>query len=235
MLLFAAALPLHGENGVGAAPPPPDAGLYTTYELGSSNTVIWGVCGSVFGGDGCVRGGSLGPFGKVGAMMETSAFFDMSTDTVTRWIYVVDIGSGSAHNGVRLYVYKKTDAFAGGKYVPSVTSVTNIPLPLVGGNIAKCFMAANFGFLFIGTEQSQQAVKIQKSTLAVTDIGGTIPPTNVTGITANNYGFVTVCFGGNGCFAGGGGPLYGPDGSPKGTSSGLMLNSITGADAVVLP
>jgi len=122
MLLFAAALPLHGENGVGAASPPPDAGLYTTYELGSSNTVIWGVCGSVFGGDGCVRGGSLGPFGKVGAMMETSAFFDMSTDTVTRWIYVVDIGSGSAHNGVRLYVYKKTDAFAGGKYVPSVTS-----------------------------------------------------------------------------------------------------------------
>ena len=61
--------------------------------------------------------------------------------------------------------------------------------------MTRASMAANAKFLFIGTNQSPTALKVQKGTYAITQIGGFSPPINVTSITTNKYGYATVTFG----------------------------------------
>ena len=53
-------------------------------------------------------------------------------------------------------------------------------------------MAANDGFIFVGTDASPNAVKVNKLTYSLTKLGGFSPPLPVTAITANDYGYVTV-------------------------------------------
>jgi hypothetical protein len=87
-------------------------------------------------------------------------------------------------------------------------------------------MAGNKGFLFAGTNQSQSAVRIQKSNLSVTPIPGFSPPINVSAITADAYGYVTVTFG---SFTGGesGFYVFGPDGLLRedGGGASFMLST----------
>jgi hypothetical protein len=175
---------------------PPDATLFTTYEINSTHTdVSWIVCGSTAQSEGCFDSGSLGPFGKVGALMEGSASTNLSTNTVTRAIYVLDIATGSSLTGVTLYVYKKTDTITSSFDTTSVILFKTISLPLVGGTSALASMAANSKFLFIGTNKSPEAVEIQKGTFTMSQFGGFSPPINVAGITADPYGYVTITFG----------------------------------------
>jgi hypothetical protein len=108
-------------------------------------------------------------------------------NVVTRLIYVVDSGSATS---VKLYVYRKVDTITAEFDTTTVTLARTVKLPLTGGSTALCFMAANQGFLFIGTNQSPQAVSVKKSTLGVTTLGGLSPP--ITAITADQYGYVTV-------------------------------------------
>jgi len=165
--------------------------LYTTYQISSNHqTVSWTVCGSTQESEGCYGSGNLGPFGSVGALLEGSP--STNKDTVTRFIYVLDVASGSGANGVELYVYKKTDTITSEDDSVSVTLSKSIALPLVGGSAALSSMAANSRFIFVGTNQSPQAVRIQKSNLSVTQLGGFSPPINVTAITTDNYGYVTI-------------------------------------------
>ena len=56
-------------------------------------------------------------------------------------------------------------------------------------------MAANKQFLFIGTDQSSQAVQVSKRTFSITQLGGFTPPINVFGIFGDEYGYVTLSFG----------------------------------------
>jgi hypothetical protein len=97
-------------------------------------------------------------------------------------------------------------------------------------------MAANNGFLFIGTDQSPEAVEIQKSNFAVSSIGGFSPPINVSSITADKYGYVTVTFGG---FVSGENGFYqfGPDGQSVqgGGGAWFMLNTTLGISTTTLP
>jgi hypothetical protein len=92
-------------------------------------------------------------------------------------------------------------------------------------------MAANKQFLFIGTDQSQQAVVLDKRTFSITQLGGGFsPPINVFGIFANQYGYVTLSFG---AFRGGSGNAFivaGPDGSDKedGVGTQFMLDTVMG-------
>src|SRR5882757_361247 len=87
-----------------------DASLFTTYFLDTADTnVTWIVCGSTENTSGCYGSGNLGPFGKVGALLEGNPKTNVATNTVTRSIYVVDIASGGTQNAVVLYVYTKTD------------------------------------------------------------------------------------------------------------------------------
>jgi len=178
---------------IATAPPvAPDATLFTTYSLFSNEqTLDWVVCGSTTGSSGCYAAGSLGPFGKIGAMIEGNP--TTSGSTVTRMIYVVDIAAGSSGTGVALNVYKKTDTVSSSSDTVSVTLTRTVNLPtLVGGSTAKCSMAASPTILFIGTDQGQQAVEVKKGSLAVTPVSVYIVGPPVTSITVDKYGYVTV-------------------------------------------
>jgi len=230
LLLFGAALRVHGEN-TPAASGPPDATLFTTYTLDSlDKSVSWIVCGSTVSTEGCYAAGNLGPFGRAGGLMEGNASVNLHTNTVTRAIYIVDIASGRGGNGVVLYVYRKTDVVSSTSDTVTVSLTKTIKLPLAGGSTALCSMAANNSFLFIGTDNSPQAVRVQKRNFTVTQVGGFSPPINVTAITADQYGYVTVTQGGfssgeNGFY------VFGPDGG----GADFMLNNAIAVSTTTLP
>ncbi|MGA8538849.1 MAG: hypothetical protein WB566_05085 [Terriglobales bacterium] len=216
---------------------PVDATLYTSYFFDSSyQNFTWVVCGSTVATEGCYASGQLGPFGTVGAMMEGVSSGNRKAGTVTRDIYVVDVASGSAGNDVVLYVYKKMDTINALSDTVKVSLYKSVTLPLTGGSNAVCSMAANAGYLFIGTDQTPEAVRVQKSNLSLETVGGFSPPMNVTSITADAYGYVTVTFGG---FLSGENGLiqFGPDGQFEGDGGGawFMLNTATALSTAGLP
>lgn len=219
-------------NSNSASPVPltakPDQTLYTTYS-GNSTTVDWVVCGSLPQTEGCFSAGSLGPFAKVGAMLEGNPTVDTSTNTVTRAIYILDIASGTNMNGVTLYVYQKTDMISPSFDTVTVTLTNTVSLPLTGGTSALPSMAANTKFLFIGTNQSPQAVEVTKKNLHFFQIGGFSPPINVASITADQYGYVTVTFGSSST-AENGFYVFGPngDGEEDGGGFDFMLDTVQG-------
>jgi hypothetical protein len=206
-----------------------DAALYTRYNMDPAHTSVnWNVCGSLAGSSGCYGSGSLGPFGRVGALMEGEPKTNRNAHTVTRAIYVLDTGSGPNQNGVVLYVYTKVDTITSDSDTVTVTLSQTISLDLVGGtNPHSAQMAANKQFLFIGTDQSPSAVQINKRTFSVTKLGGFSPPINVFGIFGDEYGYVTLSFGSfrthNNDFI-----VVGPDGTvaEDGAVSQFMLNTI---------
>ena len=189
-LLIVLTLALGAQTAV-LTPAPLDSTLYTTYTVYSSNTgLALVVCGSTSQSSGCYGSANLGPFGKIGALLEGTPF--TKDNVVTRAIYILDVAAGTSGTGVDLDIYKKTDTITADYDSVSVTLAKTVTLPLTGGLTAGSSMAANAGYLFIGTDQSPEAVEIKKSNLSVTAIGGFFPPINVTSITADPYGYVTV-------------------------------------------
>jgi hypothetical protein len=178
-------------------PTPPDANLYTNY-FGTPTSVNWIVCGSTQQTEGCYGSGNLGPFVSVGAMLESNP--SVKGDVVTRAIYVVDAGASP----VTLYVYKKTDTVTSSSDTTIVTLGKTVPLTALVGGTVTTYMAANARYLYIGTSSSPQAVQVQKSNLKVLE--GGIVSGNVSSITSDAYGFVTVTQGTD--FV-----VYAPDGS----------------------
>jgi hypothetical protein len=99
-------------------------------------------------------------------------------------------------------------------------------------------MAANGQFLFIGTNRSAQAVEVRKSNFAVTQLSEGAVGVNVSSITADKYGNVTVTQG-NGAgtlpvfaFA-----VFGPNGELEedGGGASYMLSTTTGLSTSKLP
>lgn len=216
---------------------PIDSTLYTSYFFGTTyQSLTLVVCGSTAQSSGCYGSAGLGPFGKVGAMIEGNPAYNLKTSTVTRRIYIVDVASGTAGTGVTLYVYKKTDTITASYDTVAVSLTNTVQLPLTGGATAVCSMAGNGGYLFIGTNQSPQAVRVQKSNLTTQTIGGFSPPINVTSITSNKAGYVTVTFGG---FTSGEDGFYtfGPNGGGAGDGGGawFMLSTDSGLSTSALP
>jgi len=226
VIVLAAAIP--------ALAVPIDSTLFTTYTINTTHTSLdWVVCGSTQSSSGCYASGALGPFAKVGAILEGNQSVNLTTNTVTRLIYVLDIATGNTQNGVTLYVYKKTDTISPTFDTVNVSLTKTVTLSqIVGGALARASMAANAKFLFIGTNQSPTALKVQKGTYAITQIGGFSPPINVTSITTNKYGYATVTFG---SFNGpsNGFVVFDPSGNSKedGGGASFMLNT----DQAVLP
>jgi hypothetical protein len=220
---------------VPAAPAAPiDATLYTRYNIldRDHTTIGWNVCGSLPGSSGCYGSGTLGPFGMVGAMLEGEPKTDRVANTVTRAIYVLDHASGPNQNEVVLYIYTKVDTITSDSDTVTVTLSQTISLPLVGDPLSRSlpFLAANKQFLFMGTDESSQAVVLDKRTFSVTQLGGFSPPINVFGIFANQYGYATLSFG---SFRGGGNKAFivaGPDGSAQedGDETQFMLDTVMG-------
>jgi hypothetical protein len=201
---------------------PIDGTLYATYSVSKNRTqVSMTVCGSLPDTEGCYGGADLGPFNSVGGVLEGLPSTNKTTNTVTRDIYVLDAAAGPNKVGVSLYVYSRTDIISASTDSITVVLTDTVALPLIGGTSVKASMAANRGQLYIGTNKSPQAVAVVKKTLAFTQIGGFSPPMNVSSITADEYGFVTVTFG---SFNGTGGSyVYGPDGSFQGDGGGAAF------------
>jgi hypothetical protein len=198
LFVLAAIIPLHAQNSIAHPNTAPDADLYTNY-YGSLTSVNWVVCGSTAESEGCYGSGSIGPFVSVGAMLEGNP--TISGDVVTRYIYVVDAGASP----VTLYVYKKTDTVSSSYDTTSVVLYKTVSLSdLVGGSSVTTYMAANQKYLYIGTSSSPQAVQVQKSNLKVLE--GGIVSGNVSSITSDAYGYITVTQGTD--FV-----VYDPDGS----------------------
>lgn len=236
-LLIAAILPIHAQSAA-AAPSAPDATLYTSYFFSTGyKSVTWIVCGSTADTEGCYGSGSLGPFGQAGALIEGNPVVNSTTNTVTRLVYIVDSAAGSG-TSVSLYVYKETDVVTSESDTTTFTLERTVSLPLTGGAGVITLMAANSGYLFIGTNQSTLAVRVQKSNSAVVQIGGFSPPIPVSSITADKYGYVTVTFGSSIESSGENGFYqFGPDGSSVGDGGGawFMLSTDIGLTTTTLP
>ena len=221
-----------------SASTPIDETLYTSYFFdGGFQNVSWVVCGSTQQTEGCYSSGRLGSFGKVGAMLEGNPTTDLATNTVTRSVYVVDVAAGTGGTGVTLYVYRKKDVISATYDTTTVTLAHTLDLPaLTGGSTAICSLAGTSGYLFIGTNQSPNALSIQKSNLAIFEYGSFSPPINVTSITADKYGYVTITYGG---FTSGdnGFITIGPDGKTRGDGGGawFMVDTQTAVSTSALP
>jgi len=215
----------------------PDATLYTSYLfLTNYQSITWFVCGSTQTTEGCYASGSLGPFGQAGAMIEGNQNSNLKTGTVTRDIYVVDDAAGTTATGVTLYVYKKTDVVTSSSDTVTVSLIKTVSLPLTGGAITVCSMAADNQYLFIGTNRSPNVLRVQKSNYAITEIGGFSPPINVTSITADKYGYITATFGGLTATANGF-IQFDPNGNTVGDGGGawFMLNTAVGLSPNTVP
>jgi len=209
-----------------------DKTLYTTYNLGALVQVNWVVCGSTQNTAGCYGAGSLFPFGRIGALLEGEPQTDLTTNTVTRAIYVLDVASGSSKDGVVLSVYTKTDQITPDFDFVNVTFDRTISLPLLGGLSAKASMGANEKFLFLGTDQSPFGIELNKRDFTFSQVGVFFPPINVTDVTVDNYGYVTMTFGP--FFSGPSGFIvFEPNGSQ--TSEGGGANFMLGTRQAVLP
>jgi hypothetical protein len=177
---------LQAQGATANSPSAPDANLYTNY-YGTATSVNWIVCGSTEESEGCYDFGTIGPFVAVGAMLESNP--KVAGDVVTRFIYVVDAGASP----VTMDVYKKTDTVSSSFDTTVVTFLKTVSLKqLVGGSDVTTYMAANPKYLFIGTSLSPNAVSVAKGNLKVAELGGFSPPIDVTSITSDQYGFVTV-------------------------------------------
>jgi hypothetical protein len=132
----------------------------------------------------------VGPFGKIGSVVEGSKTYDVAKGTVTRYLYVVDRAYGSAQNGVALYAYKRVDTITSSYDTTTFTLAKTVSLPLTGGSAALTFMGANSGYLVIGTSMTAVPVEVSKKNYAFTSLNviSQIPIS----ITADSYGYVTV-------------------------------------------
>jgi hypothetical protein len=199
-----------------------DSGLYTTYQTYNNGaSVDWVVCGSVADSSGCYDSGELGPFGKIGSMVEGSKHYNLSEGTVTRYLYLVDQEYGSAENGVALYAYKRVDTITSTFVTTKFTLEKTLSLSLTGGSTAVVYMGANGGYLVIGTSLSFVPVEVAKKNYAVTSLGIIDQPP--ASITADNYGYIVVTSA-EGFF------VIGPDGSLQedGGGSPFTVNTILG-------
>jgi hypothetical protein len=170
------------------------------------------VCGSISESSGCYGSAFLTPFGHVGALIEGKPQPPRGATRV-RDLYILDDAAGDG-TGVTLDVYRETITAAPPFASVSVTQTGTIALPLKGGTGAKSYIAADDVYLFIGTDQSPFAVQLNKYNLSFEEIGGGSPLENVSSITANDDGYVSVIFGSDGFYA------YGPDGSLEESGGG---------------
>src|SRR5262249_54776251 len=141
----------------------------------------WVTCGvTQDGSGGCFGGGTLAPFTRAGAMLEgppyASTLSAQETDIV-RYVYVVDAGTAQAP-AVTLAIFVKKDHITPDFDTVSATLVREVPLPsLTGGDHATCFIGANAYHVYVGTNVSEHAVRIDKKTYnTIEAIGGFSPP-----------------------------------------------------------
>ena len=212
------ALPAHAQSAS------PDSGLYTTYFFSGSTFFRYQTCGAIGSSVGCYGSGQVTPFTHLCALMEGNESVNTKTNTVTRDIYVLDAGHG-AGRALWLYVYSKSDAILGTSDTVTVKKIKTIGLPTRADANAECFMAADDGYIYIGTNESSAVARVTKSDNSLETLFSAGQSSDVSSITSNRYGFVDINFGVPGT-TGYGDDEFRPDGSQAGSgSSGVLLNT----------
>jgi hypothetical protein len=214
LLALASGSPIHAQQRL------PDSTLFTQYSNFQPTEVSWLTCGSLPLTEGCYGSGELSPFVNACSVVQ-SVPAALNPFTVVRYIYVLD--SGSSAGGVTLTAFKRTDTVNQSEDTISITTVASVPLPmLTGGTSVNCMMSQNPTGVFASTSQSSSGVIVNKSSYAVSQIGG-----SVSSITADSYGYVIVDQGVSGghVFT-----TYGPNSEPEEDGGGdyYMINPING-------
>jgi hypothetical protein len=223
LAISAAALVAFAGHGNAAEPSKTNlyANLFATYSASQDGTsVSFEVCGSTQETEGCYGGAQLGPFGHACGVIEGKP--KQKGDVVTRDIYVLDKGSQSNSMAV-LDVYKRTDTITSESDTVQVALKQAVALNLPGGPSTECSMAAGPAYVFAATTASTQAAAINIASLNVSLVGGFSPPSDVTSITADDRGYVSVQFT-EGFY------IFGPDGSGEedGGGNAALVNTRNG-------
>jgi hypothetical protein len=167
--------------------------LFTTYQFNSNDTTIsWVTCGATQQSEGCFDSGQLSGFGKVCAVIEGAP--SIAGNRVTQGVGVLD-GSYQSSSRVVLDLYQKLDVITASFDTTTFTLLKQVALPLTGGAGVSCFMAANAGFVFVGTSKSTSAVRVSKIDFSQSTVSGFSPHIPVISITADDRGYVSVNFG----------------------------------------
>jgi hypothetical protein len=213
---------------------PIDSSFLTTYSLNATKTtLVWQACT----GYGCSDNGpdTLGPFGRVAAMIEGNSSENLKEGTVSRDIYIVDAGSASDGDQVTLYVYREVITPSDG--LPSAAKMTllhTVPLMLTGGSKASVSMAATSKLLYIGTNLDEAAIVVSKSNPFAWNYAGGVSSLTITSITSDQYGYVTITSGTGGALTGGS-SVISPDGMVQEElpQSVFILNTVQSLPAIV--
>ena len=170
-----------------------DAGLYTTYgKAGAGSLINFIVCGSVGSSEGCYGAGRLGPFEQPCAVLEGKP--RQTKNVIRRAIYVLDKRSSDAAP-ITLTVFTRIDRFGENSDLIEVRQTKQVPLGITAaGPDAKCSMAANYAFVYAGTDAKNSVVAIDKKTFTISTIAGS---GMVQSITADDRGDVALDFGGS--------------------------------------
>ena len=142
--------------------------------------------------------GSLGPFNRACGIVEGTP--TTSGNVVTRNVYILDAGNGSAGTVV-LYGYTKTDTITtsngANTDVVQFTLSQQLTLSLSSQAGASCYMAANDTSVFVATSVGNVAAIVDKATFTESDVNSfsTLHNVPVTAITATSKGDVLVTFG----------------------------------------
>jgi hypothetical protein len=158
--------------------------------------------------------------------MEGDEVVNNTTNVVTRYIYILNDGNGLGGVSMRLDVYRKTDTISSTSDSVAVTKVKSVGLPVHGDTAAKCFMAANKDYIYVGTDQSSAVNRVAKAGYAVEGLFSAGQAAHVSSISSDKYGFATVAWGTPGT-SGASNFEFRPDGSSAGSGGGtqFMLNT----------
>ena len=206
-----------------------DSTLYTIYD-GGDTSISWLTCGPLPQGSGCYDGGSLGPFVHACSIVQ-SVPAPLNPTTVLRYVYVLD--SGPTSGGATLSVFRRTDAISPSFDTITITRVAFIPMPdLVAGPGATCWMVQNPTFVYATTKQSWTVIAVNKANFSLSYFGGF--GVDVSGLTADSYGFVTIDWG---SFFTSDHAVLGPDGQVRefGPGTFFMINPTDGLDPRYFP
>ena len=116
-------------------------------------------------------------------------------DAVNHDIFIIDVAGGTGHTEVILYRYELTHTVVPPNDTATFKLTKQVTLPLTGEAKVRCFMAANTGSVFIGTDRSTSAVEVAKDGFAMTSLAGGSGSATVSAITTDDRGFVLVSFG----------------------------------------
>ena len=130
-------------------------------------------------------------------------------------IYIMDSNAGGG-TSVALDVYRKTVVTTKNTITTTFKLIKAASLPLAGGSSTNCKAAANAAVIAAGTSTSTTAALINKTTLKVQNYGGFSPPEDVSSITVDAAGYLSINFT-NGFY------LLGPDGQSVGDGGGNAI------------